>query len=111
MNEFFNLVNSLTPSLALCFAEGVLLGLFFFVGLWWTVRKLDSTNQVALLFLCSMLIRSSIVVLGFYFILGEDWRQLVAGLFGFFIARIIVTRLIRIAHPLISLLQVSGHES
>jgi F1F0 ATPase subunit 2 len=42
-----------------------------------------------------MLIRSSVALLGFYFILGDDWRRVVAGLFGFIIARIIVTRLTR----------------
>lgn len=107
MNEFLKLVFFLGPALV----EGMLLGLFFFVGLWWTVRKLDSTKQVALLFLGSLLIRTSIVVLGFYFILGDDWQRLVAGLFGFVIARIIVTRLIPIAHPSNSLLQKTGHES
>ncbi len=107
MNEFLKLVFSLGPALV----EGMLLGLFFFVGLWWTVRKLDSTKQVALLFLGSLLIRTSIVILGFYFILGDDWQRLVAGLFGFIIARIIVTRLIPIDHPSNSLLQKTGHES
>ncbi len=75
--------------------EGALLGLFFFAGLYWTVRQLDSSNQVALLFLGSMLLRTSVVILGFYFILGDNWQRLIAGLLGFVIARILVTRLIR----------------
>ena len=107
MNDFLKLVISLGPALV----EGMLLGLFFFVGLWWTVRKLDSTKHVALLFLGSLLIRTSIVVLGFYFILGDDWQRLVVGLFGFVIARIIVTRFIPIAHPSNSLMRKTGHES
>lgn len=75
--------------------EGALLGLFFFAGLWWTVRKLASSKHVALLFLSSMLLRTGIVVLGFYFILGDNWQRLLAGLLGFIIARIIITRLTR----------------
>ena len=75
--------------------EGALLGLFFFAGLWWTVRKLESTKQVALLFLGSMFLRTSVVVLGFYFMLGDNWQGLLVGLLGFIIARIIVTRLTR----------------
>jgi F1F0 ATPase subunit 2 len=75
--------------------EGALLGLFFFAGLWWTVRKLTSSKHVALLFLSSMLLRTGIVVLGFYFILGDNWQRLLAGLLGFIIARIIITRLTR----------------
>lgn len=89
MNEFMPLVFALLA--------GALLGVFFFAGLWWTVRKIESTKQVALLFLGSMLLRTSVVILGFYFILGDNWQRLVAGLLGFIIARIIVTRLTRIA--------------
>lgn len=76
--------------------EGALLGLFFFAGLWWTVRKIASTKNVALLFFCSMVLRTSMVLLGFYFLLGDNWQRLVAGLIGFVIARVIVTRLTRI---------------
>jgi F1F0 ATPase subunit 2 len=89
MNEFMSLVFALLA--------GALLGVFFFAGLWWTVRKIESTKQVALLFLGSMLLRTSVVILGFYFILGDNWQRLVAGLLGFIIARIIVTRLTRVA--------------
>jgi len=89
MNEFMDLMFSLLA--------GVLLGLFFFAGLLWTVRKLASSKHVALLFLSSMLLRTGIVVLGFYFILGDDWLHLLAALPGFIIARIIVTRLTRMA--------------
>jgi F1F0 ATPase subunit 2 len=89
MNEIF--------ALLLALLEGGLLGVFFFLGLWWTVRRLANSKQVALLFLTSMLLRSSVVVLGFYFILGDNWQRLVAGLLGFIIARIIVIRLTRIA--------------
>ena len=89
MNEILSLLFALL--------EGAILGLFFFAGLWWTVRKLESTKQVALLFLGSMLLRTSVVVLGFYFILGDNWLRLLAGLLGFIIVRIIATRVTRIA--------------
>lgn len=89
MSEFLHLLFALL--------EGALLGVFFFAGLWWTVRKLDSAKHVALLFLGSMLLRTGIVVLGFYFILGDNWQRLVVGLLGFVMVRIIVTRLTRIA--------------
>ena len=74
---------------------GPLLGVFFFGGLWWTVRKGIASKQVALWFLGSMLLRTSVVLLGFYFVLGDNWQRLLAGLLGFVIARIIVTRLTR----------------
>jgi F1F0 ATPase subunit 2 len=93
MNEFLLLLFALLLALL----EGALLGVFFFAGLWWTVRKIESSKQVALLFLGSMLLRTSVVILGFYFILGDNWQRLLAGLLGFLIVRIIVTRITRIA--------------
>jgi len=100
MNEFLQLIFALL--------EGVLLGIFFFAGLWWTVRKLNSSKQVPLLFLGSMLLRTGVVMLGFYFILGENWQRLLAGLLGFVIARIIITRLTRIADQSKTIVTESG---
>jgi F1F0 ATPase subunit 2 len=79
--------------LAFALVAGILLGELFFGGLWWTVRKVDSSKHPALLFLGSMLVRSFIVLVGFYFILGSSWQRLLAGLLGFIIARQIITRL------------------
>lgn len=90
-------MNEFVFSLGLALLIGALLGVFFFAGLWWTVRKIQSAKAVGLLFLSSMLLRTSVVVLGFYFLLGDNWQRLVAGLVGFTIARIIVTRLTRSA--------------
>jgi F1F0 ATPase subunit 2 len=42
-----------------------------------------------------MLVRMSIVLLGFYFVGRGDWQRLVACLVGFIIARFIVMRLTR----------------
>lgn len=103
MNEFLHLLFALL--------EGALLGVFFFAGLWWTVRKLDSAKHVAFLFLGSMILRTGIVVLGFYFVLGDNWQHLVAGLLGFVIARMFITWLTRIADQSKPVLPKVGHES
>ncbi|MES1993582.1 MAG: ATP synthase subunit I [Pseudomonadota bacterium] len=79
-------------SLALAVAAGTLLGTFFFAGLWWTVRKGAASGRPALLFFSSLLLRTCIVVVGFYFVLGDDWRRLLAGLLGFIVARFTVMR-------------------
>jgi F1F0 ATPase subunit 2 len=86
-----------TLSLALAFATGVLLGAIFFGGLWWTVRKGLSSNQPALWFLGSLLLRSSLVLAGFYFVARGHWERVVVCLLGFVAARLIVTRLTRAA--------------
>ena len=87
MNEF------LTLSLAL--VSGIMLGALFFGGLWWTVQKGLSSKQPAFLFLGSLLVRTGIILVGFYFVSGSHWERLVLCLLGFVIARFIVTRLTR----------------
>lgn len=72
---------------------GLLLGAFFFGGLWWTVRKGMSAKRPALWFFGSLLLRTGIVVAGFYFVGDGHWQRLLACLLGFVIARFIVTRL------------------
>ena len=59
--------------LALALVVGLVLGTIFFGGLWWTVRKGVSSKHPALWFLGSMLVRMSIVLLGFYFVGRGDW--------------------------------------
>lgn len=99
------------PQLLLALLEGALLGVLFFAGLWWTVRQLDSAKHVALLFLGSMIVRTGIVVLGFYFLLADNWQHLVAGLVGFVIARILITRLTRLSDQSKPLIPKVDHES
>ena len=96
-------------SLAAALGAGVLLGAFFFGGLWWTVRQGVSSKRVALWFFGSMLLRMGIVLLGFYVILGSSWQGLLAGLLGFTVARLTVTRLIQVANEPSPLAQEGGH--
>jgi F1F0 ATPase subunit 2 len=83
-------------SLSAALIAGIVLGVFFFGGLWWTVRRGVSSKRVALWFIGSMLLRTSVVLVGFYFVLGDNWQRLVSGLLGFVLARLIVMRLSRI---------------
>jgi F1F0 ATPase subunit 2 len=89
MNETLNFVSALV--------EGVLLGAFFFAGLWWTVKEVPSSNRPVLRFLGSLLLRTSASVAGFYFVSGGHWERLLMCLLGFFIARCIVMRLVRLS--------------
>ena len=84
-----------TLTLALAFVAGAGLGAIFFGGLWWTVRKGVSSSRPALWFLGSGLLRMSVVLAGFYFVSGGQFRRLVACLVGFIIARVVVTWLTR----------------
>lgn len=77
---------------ALALAAGILIGIFFFGGLWWTVQKGVSSKRPALWFFLSLLLRMSAAIAGFYYISGSHWDRLLLCLAGFLIARFAVKR-------------------
>ena len=82
--------------LAASLLAGILLGTFFFGGLWWTIRSRSPSQWSGRLFSASLLLRMAVAVTGFYLVSHGEWRKLAACLAGFLLARIAVTRLIRI---------------
>jgi len=76
-------------------AAGLLLGAFFFGGLWWTVNRGVSSQRPALWFFGSMLLRMSITLVGFYFVGHENWKRWLLCLLGFVLARLVVQWLTR----------------
>ena len=85
MSEVLNLL----PGLGV----GFLLGLVFFGGLWWTVRRGLTARRPALLFLSSLALRTGICLGGFYLVSEGRWERLAACVVGFVLARLAVTRL------------------
>ena len=81
--------------LVLACVTGVLLGAFFFGGLWWTVRKGVSSKQPALWFFGSLLVRMSVTLSSFYLVGRGHWERLLLCLLGFVIARLFVTWMTR----------------
>jgi F1F0 ATPase subunit 2 len=81
--------------LAPALAAGLLLGAFFFGGLWWTVIKGVLSESPSLWFFGSMLLRTSVTLAGFYFVGREDWQRWLLCLLGFILARLVVKWLIR----------------
>jgi F1F0 ATPase subunit 2 len=79
--------------LLLALALGAILGAMFFGGLWWTVARGTGSRNAALWFLLSLLLRTSVAMLGFYLVGRGSWENLAACLAGFVVARLIVTRL------------------
>lgn len=76
---------------------GLLLGIIFFGGLWWTIQRGVRSKKPAILFAGSLLLRTATALAGFYFVSHGDWRRLLACLFGFFVARISITQFTRVA--------------
>lgn len=80
--------------LALALAAGLGLGLFYFGGLWLTVRWLGASGWPVLLMVGSFVGRTAVAVLGFYFIMDGSWQRMLACLAGFIIVRqLVVSRL------------------
>jgi F1F0 ATPase subunit 2 len=88
MNELFLLL--------IIMIAGLVLGIIFFGGLWWTVNIGLKSKNPAAWFILSFFIRISIVLVGFYFIIGGRWERLVACLLGFLIARVSITQFVKI---------------
>ncbi|NMF85728.1 MAG: ATP synthase subunit I [Leptolyngbya sp. LCM1.Bin17] len=98
------LIHTLLPDL-FALPIGFGLGLFYFSFLWFTVQRLVSSPHPVLLMVGSGLARLSVVLLGFYLIVGGHWQRLLIALAGFLIAR---TLLIARWRPQAALGEVGG---
>ena len=75
----------------LVFIAGLVLGTLFFGGLWFTVMKSITSKTPALWIISSFFVRVGITMLGFYFISSGGLKGLLICLFGFIVARFVVT--------------------
>ncbi len=85
--------------LALALMAGAVLGVFFFGGLWLTLRQLPKTKQPMLLVFGSLLGRSIITVAGFYWVMGGSWQRLLAAAAGFILMRQLLIRRVQRQTP------------
>lgn len=85
-------------NMTLAFIAGLALGTFFFGGLWVTVKKAVTAKIPAIWFFGSLIIRVSVVMLGFYCISPGGWQQLIVSLLGFIVARFVVKHLTKSIH-------------
>jgi len=77
--------NILLPLIA-----GIILGTLFFAGLWLTVKKAVSSKYAALWVSISSLLRTAIVLVGFYFVANGSWQRLLICVLGFIAARLVM---------------------
>jgi F1F0 ATPase subunit 2 len=83
----------------LAWTAGGALGLMFFGGLWWTVRKGAASRRPALWFFSSLLLRMGLTMAGFYGVSGGQWERMLLCLLGFVMARPLVIWLTRCRPP------------
>jgi|GEM_PF-395122 len=82
MNEILMIV--------LALIAGVVLGIIFFYGLWLTVKKAMTAKIPALWILGSFLIRTSVTLLGIYYVGNENINNYIICGVGFVIGRYMV---------------------
>ena len=80
------------PGIGIALFVGVLLGLFFFGGLWWTVQKGIASNWAALWFIGSLLLRTTTIIVAFYFVSQHHWPRFAACMVGFLLARFVTVK-------------------
>ena len=71
---------------------GLVLGIFFYGGLWFTVKRLPSARHPALLALGSFWVRMIIVLAGFVVVIGNRWQYALAILAGFIAGRLLTSQ-------------------
>jgi F1F0 ATPase subunit 2 len=77
--------------LALAALGGAALGTIFYEGLYRTIRRGIESKAPALWFSGSLMLRTALVLGGFYAISAGNWHRLIACLPGFLLARVVVT--------------------
>jgi F1F0 ATPase subunit 2 len=83
---------NLTVSLLLAFVAGVVLGLFYYGGLWLTIQRLPQSSRPGMLTAVSLFLRLGLVLVAFYLVMGGSWERLLACLAGFLLARVLLVR-------------------
>ena len=78
--------------LPLVFVVGIMLGWFYFGGLWLTVRQIPSVRRPGLLSFASFVVRTAVTLLGFYVVMGGRWERLLIALAGFLVFRTVAVR-------------------
>lgn len=76
---------------ALMVVVGMVLGAIFFGGLWMTVRQMPNSRRPGMLFLFSVVVRTTVVIGGFWYFAGGDAKSMLACLLGFIGLRLLAT--------------------
>ena len=73
---------------------GIALGIFFYAGLWLTVRRLPESRHPVLLTLMSYWGRTVGVLMAFLLVMNGRWENGLAALVGFGVARVFVSAVV-----------------
>jgi len=82
------------PFLGLAFLWGAFLGLIYFGGLWLTVKTAPDKRRPVRWLAISFVARMTVALAGFWIILRMNPAALFLALAGFFLVRIVLTRML-----------------
>lgn len=66
---------------------GMMVGMFYFGGLWLTVQRISHMKRQALLIFISFIGRMAVTLFIFYLFMSSHWEQLIFCLLGFLLMR------------------------
>ena len=92
-------------TITLVFAAGLLTGIIFFGGLWFTVQKIVHSKKGSLWVFGSFILRVSVALLGFYLAGAGDFKRLLVCVAGFIAARFIVLHFTKV--PMVKNLSIN----
>ncbi len=81
--------------MALAFAAGTAVGVFYLGGLWLTVRRVATSRRPTLLIFVSFIVRMVVAVGVMVWIARIHWQLMLAAMAGFVLLRMVTTRRIR----------------
>ncbi|HUV39001.1 MAG TPA: ATP synthase subunit I [Planctomycetota bacterium] len=80
-----------TLEIAGALAAGVVLGLFYFGGLWWTVRRVMKSPRPHVLILASFVIRMLATLAALWLLLQVHWVLAVVAVAVMIVTRVVLT--------------------
>jgi F1F0 ATPase subunit 2 len=80
-------------NIVLALMAGIAIGVFFYAGLWLTVRQLLTTRHPVLLTVASFWGRTLLALAAFLLVMNGRWENALAALAGFALGRIAAAQL------------------
>jgi F1F0 ATPase subunit 2 len=77
------------------FFGGVVLGLVFFGGLYWSVQQLPTVKHPGLLMMASLLMRMAVLLTGLYFLMAGEIKNLLAAVVGVMLMKFVMIARVR----------------
>lgn len=72
------------------FLIGLILGIIYFGGLYYSTKKFTKVKRPALFMVLSFIIRMGILVVGFYYLTKTDYKNVLIALVGVILTRFII---------------------